>query len=107
VTDGSVVEYKDKVVGFSQAKGVDLDVTLVSGFSKKERGDVLEVDASMAKGFEVHGRDTHKQKLLIVLACDVDLRDDGVSVMFPQIHRWSMFFGGSRFCEGILCCWIQ
>jgi hypothetical protein len=28
--DGSVVEYRDRVVGFSQVEGVDLDVTLAS-----------------------------------------------------------------------------
>jgi hypothetical protein len=31
--DGSIVEYKDKVVGFSQTEGVDHDVTLASRFS--------------------------------------------------------------------------
>jgi hypothetical protein len=58
-TDGSVVEYKDMVVGFSQGEGVDLDVTLASRFSQKEGGDLVEVDALVAGGFEVHGRDTH------------------------------------------------
>ena len=29
--DGSIIEYKDRVVGFSQTKGVDHDITFVLG----------------------------------------------------------------------------
>jgi len=38
-TNGSIVEYQDKVFGFSQKEGVDFDQTLalvIRGFSQKE-----------------------------------------------------------------------
>jgi len=44
----------DKVVGFSQEEEVDLDVTLALGFSKKERGDLVEVVSLVSRYFEVH-----------------------------------------------------
>jgi hypothetical protein len=54
VADGSVVEYRAKGVEFSQGEGVDIDNTLSSGFSQKAGGDLVEVVASITKGFEVH-----------------------------------------------------
>jgi hypothetical protein len=33
----------------------------------KEGGDLVEVDASIARSFEVHGKDTHDYRLLIGL----------------------------------------
>jgi hypothetical protein len=76
--DGSSEEDNDKVVGFSWAEGVDLHVTLVLGFSPKEGGDLVEVDVLVARGFEVHGRDTHDYRVLTILIHDDDLRDNGV-----------------------------
>jgi len=53
--DGSVVEYRDRVVGFSQGKAIDLDVTLASGLNQKEIVDRVKVVASVTRGFEGHG----------------------------------------------------
>jgi hypothetical protein len=64
--DGSIVEYKDKVDGFSQTKGVAHDVTLASRFSRDEGVDLVQV-VSVVEGFEVHERDSHVDKLLITL----------------------------------------
>jgi hypothetical protein len=38
--DGSIEEYKDRVVGFSQERGVDLDETLAPSYQRilSERG---------------------------------------------------------------------
>jgi hypothetical protein len=47
--------------------GVGLEVTLSSKFSRKDKLDHLQVVASVAKGFEVHERDSHVHKLLIAL----------------------------------------
>ena len=44
----------------------------------KEGVYVIEVDAPVTIDFEVHGKDTQGHGLLIVLACDADLRDYGV-----------------------------
>ena len=63
--DGSVVGYRDRVVGFYQGEGVDLDNTLALGFSQMEGVDPKEGVVLVVKGFEVHGRDTHDYKLLI------------------------------------------
>lgn len=60
--DGSVVKYRDRVVGFSQKEGVSL----------------VEVDASVVGGFKVHRKDSYDYRLFKVLAHDADLRDDGV-----------------------------
>jgi hypothetical protein len=54
IPNGSVVEYRGKGVEFSQGEGVDIDNTLASGFSQKAGGDLVEVVASITKGFEVH-----------------------------------------------------
>jgi len=62
-THGSVVEYKNKVVGFSQGERVDLDVTLASSFSQKEGGDLVEVVASTVE--QVHVMDSHAHNLMI------------------------------------------
>jgi hypothetical protein len=64
---GVVMSTSDKVVGFSQAEGVDHDDTLASRFSQKEGGDLVEVVASVVKGFEVHERDSHAHSLMITL----------------------------------------
>jgi hypothetical protein len=56
--DGSIEEYKDRVVGFSQKEGVDLDEILAlvtRGFSWKEGVDLVEGFSSVVQGFEVHG----------------------------------------------------
>ena len=54
IVDRSVVEYRGKGVEFSQGEGVDINNTLASGFSQKAGGDLVEVVASITKGFEVH-----------------------------------------------------
>jgi hypothetical protein len=40
-------------------EGVDRDDTLASRFPHKEGGDLVEVVAFVARGFEVHERDSH------------------------------------------------
>jgi hypothetical protein len=47
VVDGSVMEYKDRVVVFSCVERVDHDDTLVMGISQKEGVGLVEVDASI------------------------------------------------------------
>lgn len=43
----------NRVIGFCQEEGVDLDVTLASRFSQKEGGDLVEVIDLVAKVFKV------------------------------------------------------
>ena len=62
-----VLEYKDGIVGFSQAEGVDLEDNLAFKFSQIEGREPIEGFVSITKGFEEHGRDTHDYKLLIAL----------------------------------------
>jgi len=60
--DGSIEEYREKVVGFPQREGTDLDdilALITRGFYWKEGFELVEDFASMVRGFEVHGRDTH------------------------------------------------
>jgi hypothetical protein len=74
--DGSIIEYRardhgfsqtegvshdDTLArdhGFSQTEGVDHDVTLTSRFSQDEGVDLVQV-GPVARGFEVHERDSH------------------------------------------------
>jgi hypothetical protein len=88
---GSVLEY-------SQAERVDIDDTLASRFSSKEGVDFIEDVASVARGFEVHGHDTHDYMLLILLARYVDLRDVGVwqATDNPELCSFKFTFGGMR-----------
>jgi hypothetical protein len=68
--DGSIEEYQDKVVGFSQKERIDLDdilAPITRGFSQKEGVDHVEGFASVVEGFEVHGPDTHVYSLLDAL----------------------------------------
>jgi hypothetical protein len=64
---GVVMSISNRDVGFSQEEGVDLDLTLALGFSEREGGDLVEVVASIGKGFEVHVRDSHVHSLMITL----------------------------------------
>jgi hypothetical protein len=43
------------------------DMSIAKRFSQKEGIDLVEVFASVFKGFEVHGRDTHEFRLKMVL----------------------------------------
>ena len=65
--DGSVIEYRDRDVGFSQAKGVELDDILALRFSKKEGVDLAQINVSDIECFEVHERDSHIHKLTIAM----------------------------------------
>ena len=67
--DGSVVEHKERVIRFSQVERVDHDVTLTSNFSSLQGVDHEDI-ASIAKGFKVHGRDSHDYKMFPSLAHD-------------------------------------
>jgi hypothetical protein len=66
VIDGSIGEYKDRVVEFSQTKGVDHDDTLASRLSQDEGVDLVQVGL-VAGEFEVHERDSHNHKLSVAL----------------------------------------
>jgi hypothetical protein len=57
--DGSTMSIGDKVIGFSQIEGNDHDDTLASGFSQSEGVSLVEIVASIAKGFEVYETDPH------------------------------------------------
>jgi hypothetical protein len=63
---GSIVEYNEKVVGFSYIDGVDHDVTLALGFFKDEGVDLVLV-VSVFGGFEVQERESYVHKLMISL----------------------------------------
>jgi hypothetical protein len=62
-----VMSSSDRVVGFSQAEGVDLNDTLASRFSELEGGALVEIVASVARGFEVHERDFYAHNLMMTL----------------------------------------
>jgi hypothetical protein len=73
--DGIFLEYKDKVVEFSQTKEVDHHVTLSSILFQDEGVDLVHV-VSIVRGFEVHERDSHVHRLYsFIFAHDVNLRD--------------------------------
>jgi len=66
-TNGSIMEYEARrYFGFSQTKAVSLGNTLTFGFSRDEGLDLVRI-GSIARGFEVHERDSHVDRLMMTL----------------------------------------
>ena len=96
-TYGSIGECQERVVGFPQKEGADLDESLApitEVFSWKEGVDLVEGFASDVECFGVHGRDIHVFGLLEALC----------GLLFG-LHDW--YFRMDEICTDLYLCYFD